>query len=234
MKKFFLMLALAAFPFTSAFALPSYDDDVVTFDVLSHFNFGFHGLNPGADPSFALCTNFARSGEIGLNLVEIGVRPYHGGTFSLGVDLNWDNYRLWKSFYWEVEPVDGTVRVAPATAFESIRKSVLRVLSFEFPLEFTQTIGEKLDLTVGASAELNFAGSTHFRATDASGNVIRNGNYHIANIKTHIFTYNFHAAISYRGIGLYAKYSPVPQFAEGFGPQFTTWTTGIIFRIPKW
>lgn len=234
MKKLFLILALAALPFTSAFAFPTDDDEVVTFDILSHFYFGFHGLTPGADPAFAQSTNFARSGEIGFNLIEFGVRPYQSGTISLGVDLDWDNYRLWKSHYWEVEPVDGTVKVAPSTPFESVSKSVLRVLSFEFPLDFTQTIGQKLDLTVGASAELNFAGSTHFRATGLDGSVLRNGPYHIANIKTQLFTYNFHASITYNGIGLYAKYSPKPQFAEGFGPQFVTWTTGIILRIPKW
>ena len=52
-------------------------------------------------------------------------------------------------------------------------------------------------------------------------------------------TFNVHAAVSYGGLGFFAKFSPVSKFYKGLidekevvcGPQFQTWTVGLILGL---
>ena len=58
-------------------------------------------------------------------------------------------------------------------------------------------------------------------------------------IYTNRLTFDIHAGISYGGLGLFAKYSPLPKFNKEIsngievecGPQFQTWTVGLILGL---
>lgn len=148
---------------------------------------------------------------------------------SLSCLLDWDAYRLNSDYYW----LPNNRTVAPAAAaplFSEVKKSTLRVVSFDFPLMFTQKIGP-VSLSVGAAAEINFNGRTKFKGTLADGTAVKNtreGALRCKNIKTEIFTYNYQAILGTDDYAVYVKYNPASQFVDG--PYFSYWTVGLILR----
>lgn len=197
--------------------------------MLDYLGFGFV-MPQGGDATYLANTSFGRNREIFFNLVRADFRPYHSGSVMLGADLQWTAYRLKKDFYW-LPDGRGAVDVASsAPAYKSVRKSTLRVMSFAFPLDFTQRFGP-VSLSLGAQAELNIPGRTKFRGVDASGAEIRqtkSGPLRDKNIRTEVFTYSFRAMLSYWGYGIYFRYRPVPQIVDCPGGE--TFTLGLIFR----
>lgn len=216
--------------------------DYFTFEPLSYFNFGFNSLTNDQD-NFGENTSFFRSQEFAFNMLELSFLPYDGGCISIGADVNWNWYHLNKDLMWI--PYSGTfgipqengdhVGVVPKelAPVSDVKRSVLSVATFSFPIGFTQKFG-RIALMVGVSPELNLKGRTEFRGTMMDGSQIKetkSGLRFSNKINTNLFTYNIHAAISYGGLGLYVKYRPKPQFAEGYGPQFNTWTFGMVIGI---
>ena len=203
------------------------------FLLLDYIGYGIHGL-VNADPEFGANTSILVNREIYFNLFGIAFRPgksdHHA--FTLGLDLDWDNYRLDAGHLWV--PEDQAVRIVPIAdrGIKSVDKSILRVLSFDIPLDYTLTLG-KLALTLGAAAQVNLPGRTRFIGTDLEGNEIRNvkaGPLRATDINTNPLTWNAHAQVTFSHIGLYAEYDPMPVFAAGYGPQFSTWSVGLILR----
>lgn len=210
------------------------------FSMIKYFGWGFH--NVMGDANFADNTSFGKNREFFLNIFQFAVKPSPNHIFSLGVDLNWDTYRLKENYCWVPSDLpsgsaasqymvvsftsDG--HVSPAPFQGNVKKSLLRILSFDIPLDYTLKAG-KMCLTLGASAEINLPGWTKFKGT--ANPEFTNFNTDKMNgkdIKTNIVTYNAHAKISYNeGFGIFFKYSPMPVLKEGFGPQFSTWTVGF-------
>ena len=247
MKKAILCLLLPLAVLTAAAQpLPSFDelkdmaeafedksDSVTDFVMLDYIGYGIHGLM-GADALFSDHTSLLVNREIYFNLLGFVLRPGKSGhhALTLGVDLDWDNYRLDAAHMWV--PEDQAVKIVPIgeEGIASVDKSILRVLSFDIPLDYTLSLG-KLALTLGAAAQVNLPGRTRFIGTDPTGNEIRNvksGPYRATNIKTNALTWNAHAQLNFSHIGLYAEYDPMPVFAAGYGPQFSTWSVGLILR----
>ena len=245
MKKALLVILLSALAFAaSAQDLPKFSDlkdfrkessekAKSDFLMLDYIGYGIHGMASG-DANYLDNTKFFVNREIYFNLFGFVVRLGSTGNhaFTLGVDLDWDNYRLDNSHVWV--PSDKKVRVGTLSevGMKSVSRSVLRVLSFDIPLDYTLSVGD-LNLTLGASAQLSLPASTRFVGNDMSDNEVRNtksGPLRATDIKTNTFTWNAHAQITFAHLGFYGKYSPMPVFAEGFGPQFATWTVGLILR----
>ena len=99
------------------------------------------------------------------------------------------------------------------------------------PVSFEQNFG-KCDLRIGIAGEYNYAGVSKFKAIDNNGTSIKetkSGERFSDSIKVRPFTYNVFGALSFGGLGLYVRYNPMPQFEEGFGPQFEkTLTFGLV------
>lgn len=184
----------------------------------------------GAD--FINNTSFGRNRDIFFNLASFEYRPFYGSTLGLGMDMHWDAYRLDKTHYWLPEDYD-CVSVADANgAFSKVTKSTLRVLSFDFPLDYTQQFGP-VAVTLGVSAELNMPAFTKFKGVDTSGAKVKQtarGPLRSTSISTQYLSANFHAYLTYYGIGLFVKYRPTPQFPAESGPYFTSWSAGLLLR----
>lgn len=173
-----------------------------------------------------------RSEELVLNLVELRVHPYETGLFFLGVDLDWDFYRLNRDHFWQPDG-QGGVGVSTDSAFKKIKKSDLVVRTVAVPVGFEQSFG-KCALRIGGSAEYNFQGLTKFKAVDNSGSKIketRSGPRYSDDLKVNKFTYSVSASLSFGGIGAYVKYNPMAPFEKGFGPQYKMITLGVVVGL---
>ena len=170
--------------------------------------------------------------EFGFNLIELGIKPYPSGMLSVGVDLDWNYYRLDSWHYWLPSQDKTSVSIATMenSGIKKIKKSRLSVRTIAVPVCFEQSFGS-FDIRIGAIGEYNFPGVSKFRGVSADGASIKetkSGTRFSDSIKTNTFTYSFYGAISFGGCGMYLKYRPACQFMEGYGPQFQTLTCGIV------
>ena len=198
--------------------------------MIDNICFGF--IQPSAS-NINLCgadfignTALLRNREFSFNVVNLEYVLYRGGSIGIGMDLHWSNYRMNKSRYWEPYDYD-CVRVSdPAGTYNKVRNSVLRVMSFDIPFDFTQQIGP-VGLTVGVSGEINLPAIVRFRGVDTAGETVKIRN---TSISKEVLTANVHAALTVYGIGMYVKYRPIAQFTPDSGPVFTSWSAGIILK----
>lgn len=248
MKRFLFAAIFSALAFgAAAQPLPDFDDlkdfhkessstgskPKTDFLMLDYVGYGIHGMIAG-DAPYLDNTSFWQNREVYFNLIGFVFRPGSEGrhAFTLGVDLDWDNYRLDGAHMWI--PSEKAVRIATLEegGMKSVSKSILRVLSFDFPLDYTLSLGG-LNLTLGASAQLNLPGRTRFIGINREDSEVRNtksGPLRATDIRTNNLTWNAHAQITFDHLGIYAKYCPQPVFMKDFGPQFTHWTVGLILR----
>lgn len=159
-------------------------------------------------------TRFGGNREIFFNTVFLGFHPYPTCTLGMGIDMRWSAFRLDKTRFWLPED---NYTVSVGSTDSRVRKSTLRVMSIDIPLDYVQRIGPA-EVSAGVSAELNFPGRTKSAGVRATG------------IGTNVVTYSLHAALGIYGIGLYVKYRPVPLFEYEKGPQFQSWTVGLILH----
>ena len=220
MKKIILVAAFAVISVFGAFAQ---ENASVYFDPVHNMRFGYAGVLNSSD------NNLMGGFEFGLNLFEFGVRPYSTGAISLGADFIVDEFNAAEGNYFLSE-AHKTAIVSPLLSFKDIRGSRAGVLAFAFPLNFTQTIGGKLALTLGASAKVNLNAET---TTDYISVFDDRCSQTVAGIHTNRLTYDIHLAVTYDDFGIYASYSPMKVFENGYGPDFNFFSVGAIFRIDE-
>lgn len=216
--------------------------DRFDFEVINYLHFGFNGIIKNETVSSK--TGFFRSQQFGFNMLEFGFLPYEDGKISLGADVEWNWYHLNKDYVW-VPLSDGSSQSYTAggsilgilpkdlVGVSEVKRSIFSVCTFGFPVNFTHHFG-KMALQVGVTPELNLNGYVQFRGLNLAGenvNDMRSGARFSKNIKTNLFTWNAHAAISYGGLGLYFKYSPKNVLQQNYGPQFNTFTVGLILGL---
>ena len=216
--------------------------DRFNFEVISYLHFGFNGIVKNDNISSK--TGLFSSQQFGLNMLEIGFLPYEDGKLSIGADVEWNWYHLNKDYVW-VPLSDGSSQnytsggsilgVLPKeiAGVSEVKRSVFTICTFGFPVNFTHHFG-KLALQVGVTPELNLNGRVQFKGVNFAGenvNDARSGARFSKNIKTSLFTWNAHAAISYGGLGIYFKYSPQNVLQQNYGPQFNTFTVGLILGL---
>ena len=197
---------------------------------LSYFAFGDHNLL-NVDTDFENNKGKAQT-EFFMNLLEFRIRPYDTGMFTLGVDFDWDYYRLRDTYFWVPDASKEKVTIGSMenSGFKRIKKSRLSVRTLSVPVAFEQDFG-KFTIRIGAAGEYNLPAVSRFKGQSRDGDTVKEwkGGEHFSDqIKTRRFTYNIFGAFSYGGLGVYVKYSPMTQFEEGFGPQFNTISFGVI------
>ena len=211
-------------------------------EVISYIHFGFNGIVKNDDVSSK--TGFFNSQQFGFNMLEFDFLPYKDGKLSIGADVEWNWYHLNKDYVW-VPQSEGSSQpyisggsilgILPKglAGIRDVKRSTFSVCTFGFPVNFTHQFG-KLALLVGVTPELNLNGYVQFRGVNIAGENVkdtRSGARYSKNIKTNLFTWNAHAAISYGGLGLYFKYSPQNVLQQNYGPLFNTFTVGLILGL---
>ena len=257
-----LCLSLAAAAYAQGFGSRMADVDLdyelgdspFSFSPVSYVYFGFNGLT-NADDKLNKYMGFFRSQQLGANMVELAMTPFAGGRISLGADFSVNWYNLQKDYMWVPYgyPVNGQpqgwgpngrfVMVSHKDDFgiREVKKSLLSVYTFGFPFTFSYSFG-KVTLAMGATLEVNLDGMVQFKGMDTAGNNINemsSGNRFSRKIGTNRLGFNVHAAFSYGGLGVFAKFNPIPKFYKGemngsvveCGPQFQSWTVGLIMGL---
>lgn len=204
----------------------------VSFNGLSYIGVGFHAPFYPVSNDYLDHTSFFKNVEFFFNLAELQFHPYSGGSISIGVDMDWDYYKMSKDYMWH--PItDGTIIEPVAIETQDIKrvkKSQLSVMSFEFPITFEHKAGA-WSFRAGVVPEINLNGIARFKGIDARDSNINDnssGAQFSNGIITNRFTYSFLAAVNYGGLGIYARYNPKPQLRLGYGPQFSSVTVGLV------
>lgn len=183
------------------------------------------------DDAFCDQTSFGKNRNFFIGLFDVDYKPFRDVMVSLGVMLDWNSYRMNREYYWQpsllednaVEPI-----LASVAGIKEVKKSVLKVISLDFPLDITQDLGGGFTFTIGAAAEINFSGRTKFKGILTDGTKVKNGGYVTDEIRTRPVTYNIHAMLHWNDAGLFVKYNPESRFQTGHGPQFSSWTVGLL------
>ena len=243
MKRIFSIVALATVFCSGLFAQTkiNFNEDadfsigkgVFSAEPISYVAFGDHNIIQ-ADVVFENNKGKALT-EFFINLIEMRIRPYDSGMFTLGVDFDWDYYRLRNTYFWQPDASKEKVSIASmeGSGFKRIKKSRLSVRTLSVPIAFEQSF-DKFTLRIGAAGEYNFPAISRFKGESRDGATVKewkDGDHFSKQIKTKPFTYNIFGSLSFGGIGVYVKYSPVTQFEQGYGPQFKSLTFGVISGI---
>ena len=213
MKKIVLIIAIAML---SVFGASAQRSDLVVAKAGSNLRIGYAGA--------ANNSNVAGGVDLGINIIEVGVRPYSTGTVALGADFLLDTYHPTSGKYF----LSGghSTAIVPSI-FSKIRYSTATVIAFGIPLNFTQRLSDNLAITVGAAAKINMNASTRlvYTNSDNKWNTDR-----VSGIYTNRVTYDIHCSVDVSGFGIYASYSPMNVFESGYGPNFEMFSVGLIFK----
>ena len=218
MKKIILTAVFAALTVIGAFAQDREDNGRAYFEPAKNVRIGYAGVNNSS-------SNLGGGIDLGLNIFEFGVRPYESGCVSIGADFQLDVFKAKEGYYF-LSAAHKTSLV-PVTATYDVKRSNMQLLSFCFPLNFTQRF-DKMAITVGASAKLNLNTDTFTRYKNSTGDYCT---LTVEGIHTRRFSYDVHLAVTYDGFGFYGSYSPMNVFENGNGPAFGFFTVGAYVRI---
>lgn len=216
MKKIILIVAFAMLTVFGATAQGK--KDITYVDGVTNIRIGYTGVAQCDDK------NLLGGVDFGFNIVEFGVRPYDNGKISLGVDFNLNVLNAAENYYFS-SAYHKTALVPSLGVFNKVRNSRLEFLSFGVPLNFTNTFGGKLKMTVGASAKINLNADTNVSYTSITDDLTRT---YVSGIETSRITYDIHVALVYDDFGIYASYAPM-MMLKGLGPDFSYFTVGAIF-----
>lgn len=225
MKKIILVAVFAMLTVLGAFAQDFDENNGKTYcEPMQNMRFGYAGV-------LGASSNLVGGFDFGFNIFELGVRPYNGGRISLGADFQIDVINAADGYYFS--SASHKTNVVPATAdfnMLDVKNARFDLISFAFPLEFSQKFGDKVEFTIGASAKINLNADTYVRYKNATGDYCT---LTVEGIRTRRLTYDIHLAITYDDFGVYASYTPMGAFTQEFGPAFSFFTVGAIFRIDE-
>lgn len=166
--------------------------------------FGFVAT-PGS-PS-ALSPDMGKSMEIGwLNIIAMERQLYRGWAMSLGIGIDWRNYRSTKGLVYEST---GGHTEPGANDKPWYRFSRIKIFSLQFPLLWTKNFKKRSGMTpaigFGTIFNLNTHGSVKTSWRDENGkkrNAVSN------DIGQRIFTIDIYGQIRLGDVGVYVRYSP--------------------------
>lgn len=220
----FLAISAGAFAQDNFLTITS-DNEMHALRFLDHVGFGF--TSPIGDNIYTKHTGLFKNNETFINVVTYKFIPSEGNAISLGVDLDWDRYSMNKDYGFDYQSNKLVVIQTDVAMMTSIKKNWFDKFSIQFPLDYTKSIGHA-DFTIGASAEINLPGYGRLLADGRSQE--NQFNKKFKGVKVNPFTANVHASFTIYNIGVYARYNPMKVMAEEFGPEFTTWTVGLILK----
>lgn len=184
--------------------------------------FGFvDGISTEAD------VKMGKSFEISwLNVIGAKYNTGHGQRISVGVGLDWKNYKLGSAERFGMG--ENAVTVGPYPANAKSCKSRLKVFALELPIIFRQRIGSHVDVFVGEITNFNVHASVLTEYEGAEGKVKETTSNDIHQSPV---TFDAIAGVNYRKVGAYVRYSPCRVIKDGFGPKVRTLSVGLVLGL---
>ena len=199
----------------------AFGNEVFVVEPLSYIGYGYQIKS-------AYPENAGFSDEFFINAMELGFRPFGNALIAIGVDYKMDTYRLDKQHLWGAEE-GGSVWKRDAGSLpgsSALKSSKLRVHTFAIPLSFELNAG-KSSFRIGAAGEYNLPAVVKNKISQ-DGGVTKETK---KGIGVNEFTYSAFGSISYGGLGVYVRYRPSFQFAEGQGPHVNNLTVGLVLGL---
>lgn len=201
----------------------------VTWDVISGgLGFGFCAA-PGAPDAAGL--EAGKSFELSwLHILAVRAANRHGNAFSLGVGINWRNYRTTLDNRFTV--TDGQVGIEGYPEGTAPRLSRIKVFSVQFPLLYHQGLPfgvtrEHMSLSFGPIFNLN----SHASVLSAWRDGETKTEYKVNGINIRPFTIDLFASLRFCDFcSLYVRYSPYHALT-GHQVNFHQLSTGLLFLM---
>lgn len=202
----------------------------VSWEMISNgIGFGFCSA-PGAPDEAGI--EMGKSFEISwLNILAAQATNRFGNSFSLGVGINWRNYRTTLENCFTVN--DGQVNIGQYPEGAEPRLSRIKIFSVQFPLLYGQRLPfgiykEHMVLRFGPIFNLN----SHASVLTAWHDDKRSSEYKVNGINVRPFTIDLFASLHVCSfVSLYARYSPYYALTGHHGPNFHQFSTGLLFMM---
>lgn len=156
-----------------------------------------------------------------LSVIGAKYNTGHGQRITVGLGIDWRNYRLVKDqrFTYDGEMLS----VVPYPEGAVKRLSRVKVFSLTVPVLFKQRLFDKVDLFAGPVVNFNLHSSmlTQYTLNDEKVKESCSGIHQVP------VTVDIMGGIKWRFIGAYVRYSPCHVIKESYGPVFTPLTVGI-------
>lgn len=166
--------------------------------------------------------DMAASYEIFATLLSLNRRFVGKHEFSVGIGLDWKNYRMTGNRRFLKE--GGHIRVDNYPEGADVDFSRLKIFSLTFPFQYTYSFAKNWNVSAAAILNLNTYGSLKTRYT-VEGKDAKDFQKKIHQKPTSV---DFMGSISWHGFGLYVKYAPFNVLQTDLGPSFSGISTGFV------
>lgn len=198
-----------------------------TITLLSGFGFGFtNALNAPA----VMDVNMGRSFNFCIeDAIAVRMHPWKTGCLSLGIGVDLRNYRMTgnQRFVEDGTTKQITVENYPEETVPNFSKIHTRAATFN--LKYIQDLGRGFRLAFGPELSVVNGRSGKHKIVTKYDNAQGEQKEKFKDIKTNKVGFNLVGVLNYKSIvGVYAKYSPSNVLNPAFGPEFNTFSTGIM------
>lgn len=166
-----------------------------------------------------------------MNILSILARNKYGNTFTLGIGINWRNYRTTLDNRFIVN--DGKVEIGSYPEGVEPRLSRIKIFSLQFPLLYRQKFPfgitkEKLSMSFGPIFNFN----THASVLASWHDGETKSEYKVDGINARPFTIDMFAAVHFWKYGsFYVRYSPYNALTGHHQLNFHQFSTGVMLFL---
>lgn len=159
----------------------------------------------------------------------LGLRMQHRiHSVSMGFGLHWQDFTIKGNRFFHKNS-DGTLSILPYEEGQTKGCSQLSFFSLQVPLLYGINFGHRRYCGFQLGPVLNFNTGAHITTkykSDGSDYKVKTGDIHQRKV-----TVDAMAMFNYRGIGLYARYSPMKRLSTSTGLEFGSFSTGIMLAF---
>jgi len=180
------------------------------------------GFVVGWNDALGIDNAMGRSIDIGwLSVIGALYNTGHGQRITMGLGIDWRNYRLNSDKRFIDDGKTLTIGAYPDGA--TSRLSRVKVFSLTMPLLFKQRLFDKVDIFAGPVVNFNVRASVLTQYT-LDGEKFKESRTGIHQVPVMV---DIMGGLKWRGIGCYVRYSPCHVIKEQYGPSFTPLTVGV-------
>ena len=188
------------------------------------------GFIHGIDEPQNVSLKMGRSVEVGLtDIIGVAYNLNPKNAFSVGFGLLWRNYRM-MNHYRFLPATDGNIAVEPYPEGANPKFSRLHTLHMTLPLHYIHRFPNGMDFLLGPEFAFNAGCNKHTRTIktrytlDGKKYKEMYRDVHVQNSMVSIM-----AALSWKQLGFYMRYTPSSAFDTDFGPDFQSLSMGMMF-----
>lgn len=158
-----------------------------------------------------------------LNVVGAKLNTGHGQRITMGVGIDWRNYRLAGNQCFTLDREQEQLRVEACPEGATHLLSRVKVFSLTVPVLLRQRLFNKVDIFAGPVLNFNVHASmlTKYRL---DGTEVKHVSNHIHPVPV---TVDVMGGVKWSCLGAYVRYSPCHVLRQAHAPAFTTLSAGI-------